>query len=319
MNLELLQNPLWMSYALPVLVLLAGLELLLLRRRARRQPEAGLNYDWRETAASLAVALGQRLSGMLTALLIGPVYAAAWTLRLWEAPLDQVWTWALLFVGVEFIYYWQHRAGHEVRWFWASHSVHHSVTHYNLSAAYRLGWTAGLSGQALFYLPLAVLGFHPAAIFAMLGLNLLYQFGLHTTLVPKLGVLEAVLNTPSHHRVHHASNLEYLDANYGGVLIVFDRWFGTWRPERDDVVPVYGLVTPLRSHNPLVIALREWAWLLRDVRQAQGWRQRLHYLVKPPGWPGATTRDLRQQTAAPAQQATHSVATLSLTTTRSFS
>jgi len=212
MSLELLHNPRWMSYALPVLVLLAGL-----------------------------------------ALLIGPVYAAVWTLRLWEAPLDQVWTWALLFVGVEFIYYWQHRAGHEVRWFWASHSVHHSVTHYNLSAAYRLGWTAGFTGQALFYLPLAVLGFHPLAIFAMLGLNLLYQFGLHTTLVPKLGVLEAVLNTPSHHRVHHASNLDYLDANYGGVLIVFDRWFGTWRPERDDVVPVYGLVTPLRSHNPLVI------------------------------------------------------------------
>ena len=272
------------------LVALAGLELLWLHRRGQG------GYDWRETTASLGVMLGQQLSGVWTAALVLPVYGAFWTLRPWTVPLDQPWAWLLLGLGVEFFYYWQHRAGHELRWFWASHSVHHTVQHYNLSAAYRLGWPAGVSGLAFFYLPLAWLGFHPGAIFAMLALNLLYQFGLHTVLVPRLGWLEWVLNTPAHHRIHHASNPCYLDANYGGVLIVFDRWFGTFRAEQANEPPVYGLVQPLHSHNPVVIALHAWGELLRDLWQARSWGERWAYLVQPPGWQpqgGCTSRELQ--------------------------
>ena len=137
-----------------------------------------------------------------------------------------------------------------MRWFWATHAVHHSPNEFNLGIAYRFGWTGRLAGNAVFFVPMIWLGFPPKAVFAALALNLLYQFWLHTEWVPKLGWLEYVLNTPSHHRVHHASNADYIDRNYGGVLIVFDRLFGTFAAERDDLPCRYGLVTPLVSHQP---------------------------------------------------------------------
>ena len=185
------------------------------------------SYDWRAYFASLADAIGR---GLIRALPFGVVQALfffLWQHRLFTVPMNNVWSWALLFLGQEFCYYWMHRADHRVRWLWANHAVHHSPNHLSLSSAYRLGWTQGLSGGALFFAPLVVLGFNPVVVVAALALNLLYQFWLHTELIPKLGPLEWVLNTPSHHRVHHASNAEYLDKNFGGVLIMFDRLFGT--------------------------------------------------------------------------------------------
>ncbi|MDN4587882.1 hypothetical protein DBA29_05130 [Xenophilus aerolatus] len=156
-------------------------------------------------------------------------------------------------------------------------------TFVTLAAALRLGWTGKLTGTGLFFAPLVWLGFSPAAVFAALGINLLYQFWLHAPWLPRLGALEWVLNTPTHHKVHHASNAEYLDCNYGGVLIVFDRLFGTFVDLRDDVPPRYGLTTPLRTHNPLRIAMHEWVNLARDLRQAEGGRARLAMVFGPPG------------------------------------
>ena len=158
-----------------------------------------------------------------------------WEHRLFTQSLDNVWSVLLLFVGLEFFYYWYHRTSHTSRWFWAAHSVHHSPNQLNLAAAYRLGWFGKFTGTSLFFTPLVVLGFTPTVVLSALFLNLLYQFWLHADWIPRLGWLEYVLNTPSSHRVHHARNPEYLDANYGGVLIVFDRLFGSYVAERADV------------------------------------------------------------------------------------
>jgi sterol desaturase/sphingolipid hydroxylase (fatty acid hydroxylase superfamily) len=198
----------------------------------------------------------------------------------------------LLFLGQEFCYYWFHRCSHRVRWLWVSHAVHHSPNQLNLSAAYRFGWTGRLSGTAMFFVPLVWLGFPPPVVFATLSLNLLYQFWLHVDWIPKLGPLELVFNTPSHHRVHHAANAEYLDANYGGVLIIFDRLFGTLRLERDETPCRYGLVEPLRSNNPVWIAFHEWIALVRDLWAMRNWRDgwrrcsarpRSPYAINPQG------------------------------------
>ena len=188
-----------------------------------------------------------------------------------------------------------------MRWFWCNHAVHHSPNELNLSAAYRIGILSRASGSAVFYVPLIWVGFDPKVVFAMLSLNLLYQFWIHATWIPKLGWLEYVLNTPSAHRVHHAANLEYLDANYGGVLIVFDRLFGTYRAERDDVPCRYGLVVPMTGYNILRIELHQWRALARDLLAARSLRAIVGHLAMPPGWRpdgrGATTEDLRAEAA----------------------
>jgi hypothetical protein len=197
-----------------------------------------------------------------------------------------------------------------VRWFWATHSVHHSPNQLNLSAAMRLGLTGRLTGTTLFFTPLAWIGFDPRIVLATLSLNLLYQFWIHATWIPKLGWLEGILNTPSAHRVHHARNLEYLDANYGGVLLIFDRLFGTYIAERAELSCEYGLVTPVTSYNPLVIEFGPWAALFKDLAAAPSLRGFVGTLVMPPGWradgPGHTTEELRARATSPAHPSTGS-------------
>jgi sterol desaturase/sphingolipid hydroxylase (fatty acid hydroxylase superfamily) len=265
-------------YALPTLVIVALVEAFVLARLADTP------YPWRETMGSLGVALGQKIKQILIGGLVVSFFAALWSYRLLTVPLDRWWGIALLFLAVEFAYYWQHRLSHEIRWFWATHAVHHSANHLNFAAALRLGWTGELSGHFLFFAPLVLIGLHPLAVAAALGFNLVYQFWIHSEWVPKLGVLEWILNTPSNHRVHHASNPDYLDRNYGGVLIVFDRLFGTYTQERDTEPCRYGLVDRLDSVNPVTIALHEWAALARDLRRARTWSERWMYLFGPPGW-----------------------------------
>lgn len=240
-------------------------------------------YDWRAFAASVADALGRRAVDALGLSLAAPLLAWAYAHRLQTLALSTPLAFLLLFVGQEFFYYWYHRCAHRVRWFWATHAVHHSPNELTLAAALRLGWTGQLTGTALFFTPLVWLGFPPNAVLASVALNLLYQFWLHAPWVPRLGPLEWVLNTPTHHKVHHASNTEYLDCNYGGVLIVFDRLFGTFVDERPDVPIRYGLTTPLRTHNPLRIAFHEWGNLGRDLWAAPSWRGRLRTVFGPPG------------------------------------
>jgi len=207
-----------------------------------------------------------------------------WRYRIATIDLGHWANVVLLFFLVEFAYYWYHRAAHRVRLLWGSHSVHHSPEELTFSAAYRLNWTPLLSGAWLFFLPLVWLGFDPAWVFGMVSANLLYQFWLHTTLIPRLGPLEWVLNTPSSHRVHHASNPEYLDRNYGGTLIVFDRLFGTYRAEDPAIAIRFGLVHPVNSLNPFVIVFHEFAAVLGDLRRASNWRDRFAHVFAPPGW-----------------------------------
>jgi sterol desaturase/sphingolipid hydroxylase (fatty acid hydroxylase superfamily) len=169
-----------------------------------------------------------------------------------------------------------------VRWLWATHAVHHSATHFNLSAAIRLGWTGQLTGAFVFFLPLAWIGFPPVTIGGMLAAGLLYQFFLHTALPVRLGPLEWILNTPAHHRVHHSCNEACLDKNYGSVLIVFDRLFGTFAVPPQDEPLRFGLKGRAPSNNPLVIALGEWRHLFSDAARARGLRAKLKVLFGAP-------------------------------------
>ncbi|MBN8747692.1 Fatty acid hydroxylase superfamily protein [Xylophilus ampelinus] len=223
--------------------------------------------------------------------------------RLFDIRMDHWSGWAAAFLAREFCYYWYHRAAHRVRWFWCTHSIHHTPNQLNLSAAYRFGWTGKLTGTLGFFLLPPLLGLPPRVVLVLFTLNLLYQFWIHATWIPRLGPLEWVLNTPSAHRVHHASNLPYLDGNYGGVLIVFDRLFGTYIPERAEEPPRYGLVHPVQGHNLLQIEFGQWQALWRDLRGARTVGEALGHLWRPPGWrPGGgdTTEELRARAAVPA-------------------
>jgi sterol desaturase/sphingolipid hydroxylase (fatty acid hydroxylase superfamily) len=207
------------------------------------------------------------------------------------------WSYVLLFFSLEFAYYWHHRASHEVRWFWATHNVHHSPQKMYLSGAVRLGWTGQISGAFLFYAPLVWLGFHPLAVIGMLLLNLVYQFWLHTELIGSLGWFDRVFNSPSNHRVHHAINPIYLDRNYGGVIVLFDHLFGTYEAERCDEPTRYGLVKQIESHNPFRIAFNEWLGIAKDLSRSRSFREVTGFLFGRPGWSpsgkGQTSADLR--------------------------
>jgi sterol desaturase/sphingolipid hydroxylase (fatty acid hydroxylase superfamily) len=193
--------------------------------------------------------------------------------------------WTVAIVGWDFIYYWDHRISHETRFFWASHVNHHSSLEFNLSTALRQPWTAF---QTAFFVGfLALVGVSPALIVMSGAINLIYQYWIHTELVDRIGPLEAVLNSPSHHRVHHGSNPQYLDKNYGGIFIVWDRVFGTYEREVEPVV--YGLTKNIHSYNLLTIAFHEWRALGRDLRATATWRDRARRLYRGPGWEPLTT------------------------------
>jgi sterol desaturase/sphingolipid hydroxylase (fatty acid hydroxylase superfamily) len=257
-------------------------------------------YDWRAYFTSLGSAIGRRGTHALTqALPFGfatSLLGVAWHHHLVDIPLRHALSIALLVLGEELCYYWFHRVSHAVRWLWATHAVHHSPNDLNLAVAYQLGWTGELTGTLVFFVPLVLLGFPPGAVIGVLAINLLYQFWLHTRWIPKLGWFEWLFNTPSHHRVHHACNREYLGpdgmgANYGGILIIFDRCFGTFVAERADVPCRYGLLKRLSSYNPLYVALHEWIAMGRDVAAARSWRDRFQYVFGPPDWRPSTEAD----------------------------
>ena len=211
------------------------------------------------------------------------VFTAAYEFRLMEIP-NTWWALALCFVLDDLRYYWWHRISHENRWFWASHVVHHTSQHYNLTTALRQTWTGQIITQVVFKTPLVLIGFHPAMVLFVGALNLIYQFWIHTEQIKKMGPFEWIFNTPSHHRVHHATNPKYLDSNYAGALIIWDRMFGSFVPE-DDAEPLrYGIVKNLGTFNPLVISFHEWIGIARDVVGAKSLREVWGYLFGPPGW-----------------------------------
>jgi sterol desaturase/sphingolipid hydroxylase (fatty acid hydroxylase superfamily) len=278
-----LPNP--VDYAVPGFILLVLAEMLVARARDRRR------YCPRDTLTSLMLGFGSTVASALT---IGAVYAMAvwvWQFRLATIPWSW-WAWALCFVLDDFAYYVFHRSAHRVRWFWASHVIHHSSQHYNLSTALRQTWTGFISLAFIFRLPLFLIGFPPAMVFFCAGLNLIYQFWIHTEVIGRMPRwFEAVMNTPSHHRVHHATNARYLDRNYAGVFIVWDRLFGSFEPERDEDRPRYGLVKNIGSFNILWAAFHEWVGIARDLVRAPGLRTRLGYAFGPPGWSHDGSRD----------------------------
>lgn len=251
-------------------------------RLAAHDEEIAARHDLRETAASVGVAVGDLLIRILMGGLVALPLMAAYEHRVLDLDLTRPWTVVALILGVELCYYWYHRASHRIRWMWATHAVHHSATHFNLSAAVRLGWTGPLTFAYLFFLPLAVLGFHPVAIAGVMLVGLLYQFFLHTSLDIDLGPLEYVLNTPRHHRVHHASNDACLDRNYGSMLIIYDRLFGTFAEAPRGERLRFGLKGRAPSFNPLQIALGEWVHLYRDVRATPGLWGKLKVLLGAP-------------------------------------
>ncbi|MFJ8200970.1 sterol desaturase family protein [Streptomyces sp. NPDC096152] len=269
-------------YAIPFFVLLVAVEALSYRFLPDDE-ERG--YELRDTVTSMSMGAGSQVIGLPWKVVAVLGYAAVWSVAPWHLPVTSPWTWILLFFADDLAYYAFHRAHHRVRVLWASHVVHHSSVRFNLSTALRQSWTPMTTLP--FWLPLALLGLPPWMILLQQSFSLLYQFFLHTERVDKLWrPVEWVFNTPSHHRVHHASNDVYLDRNYGGILILWDRLFGTFEAEGERVV--YGLTKNIDTYNPLRVAFHEYAAAWRDVRGARRWRDKAGHLFGPPGWAPGT-------------------------------
>ena len=269
------QDP--VSYAIPLFVLLIIVELWIDLREKRAL------YHFKEAAASIAMGAGS----VLINLFVKAFYFILFTyiyehFALFSGALAYTALgWVLIVFADDFNFYWHHRLSHQVRILWAAHSNHHSSQDYNFAVALRQSWTEGFY-KFIFWLWMPLLGFPPLMIFTMVSFSLIYQFFLHTQTVRHLGVWEYVLNTPSHHRVHHGSNVSYLDKNHGGILIIWDRLFGTFVPETEPVV--YGLTKNIDTQNPVKIAVAEFVALWQDVKAAPSWKEKLKYIFYPPGW-----------------------------------
>lgn len=271
--------------AIPVFIVAMIVEMFAIRSGAKGQ------YEWRDTATSLVMGLGNTFAAVIFGSTVVAIGVWLYQFKLFDIPVTW-WSLALCLLGEDFTYYWFHRSAHRVRWFWASHVIHHSSQHYNLSTALRQTWTGFIAVSFIFRLPLFLIGFPPEMILFCGGVNLVYQFFIHTEVVGRLPWgLEYVLNTPSHHRAHHGTNARYLDRNYGGMLIIFDRMFGTFEAERDDEPVRYGIIRNLATFNPLWVGFHEWIAIGRDVVKAPGWRARWMAIAGPPGWATGSTAD----------------------------
>jgi sterol desaturase/sphingolipid hydroxylase (fatty acid hydroxylase superfamily) len=269
------------DYAVPGFILLILIEMIIARRRDPTR------YEARDTLTSLLLGTGSTVAGALTGGIVFAIAAKLYELRLFDiaGTLGWAWwVWGLCFLLDDLTYYWQHRLAHRVRWFWAAHVNHHSSQHYNLSTALRQPWTSFVALTFIFRIPIAFIGFDPLMILTCGAINLIYQFWIHTEVIGRLPKwVEAVMNTPSHHRVHHAVNPRYLDRNYAGTFIIWDRMFGTFAAEVDEDKPRYGIVKQLGSFNLLWAVFHEWIGIARDVWAAP-WRHKLSYVWREPGW-----------------------------------
>lgn len=231
-------------------------------------------YDLKAGAASAGIAAGNLLLAPLVAGAMAALSFLMWDLAPVHLPLDDWRVWAVCFVLVEFVYYWWHRWSHEVRWLWATHAVHHTPTELTLPASFRIGWTGLISGGWMLFTLIILIGFHPIMVTTLWALGQAYQVLLHTDAVGKLWrPIEYVFNTPSHHRAHHACNGRYIDKNYGGVFIVFDRWFGSFVEESNEEPLRYGLAHPVNTNNPVTIVFHEWGRMAKDLRSVRSVRQ----------------------------------------------
>jgi sterol desaturase/sphingolipid hydroxylase (fatty acid hydroxylase superfamily) len=273
------------TLATPLFILTVILEIVLARFRVVKA-----NYETKDTAASLVMGLFSTLSSLPVAGLVVAAGLWAYQHRLFTISMGSPVAWVAIFFLEDVTYYWFHRLSHERRFWWASHVNHHSSQHYNLSTALRQTWTGGIAGTWLLWIPLTLLGFPPAMVAIEKGVSLVYQYWIHTEAIRRMPRwFEAVFNTPSHHRVHHARNPRYLDRNYAGILIIWDRMFGTFQPELDEEACRYGLVHNLGTFNPLRVAFHEWIAIAQDIirspRHVAGW------LFGAPGWSPDGSRD----------------------------
>jgi sterol desaturase/sphingolipid hydroxylase (fatty acid hydroxylase superfamily) len=290
--LDPMQNP--VTYAIPFFLLTILVELAALRWLDHDDDLTG--YLARDARTSMLMGAGSLVFTL--AFKVGSFFVFT-AVYVYVAPAhlatDTWWYWVLMTVGLDFFYYWNHRFVHRVNIGWAAHQAHHSSEYMNFATALRQKWNPWF--ELVFWLPLPFLGFAPWTIYLAFGFNLIYQFFVHTELVGKLWrPVELVFNTPSHHRVHHGSDPEYLDKNYGGILIVWDRLFGTFVEEQRR--PRYGLTKPVGTYHLLRLQYGDYAQILRDVRAADRWRDRLGHLFGPPGWAPAGSAQRHEPVAA---------------------
>jgi sterol desaturase/sphingolipid hydroxylase (fatty acid hydroxylase superfamily) len=279
MHLASLQDPI--LYATPAFALFMVLELLSLRFLDDDEKDNYVGYEARDSRTNLIMGVGSLVvnGSARVGALIG--YAALYTLTPLRLDVHRWYTWVFALLIVDVIWYSYHRASHRVRIMWAGHQAHHNSQRFNLSTAVRQKWNPWF--ELLFWVPLPLLGMPPWLIFTSFSVNLIFQFFVHTERIGRLPApVEFVFNTPSHHRVHHASDPDYLDKNYAGILIVWDRLFGTYAEETHR--PTYGLTTNIDSFNPFRLQYYEYAAIVRDIRSSRRWRERLGYLFGPPGW-----------------------------------
>ena len=281
-------------YAIPFFVFAMLLEFVVSSNKNMK------SYTAKDAFSSIAMGLGNVFIGFLSKLFVfAALYYVYESFRIFTIPITW-WSFVILFFLDDFSYYWFHRTSHENRFFWASHVVHHSSRHYNLSTALRQTWTGGFY-SFIFWLWLPLLGFHPGMILFQMSISLLYQFWIHTELIQQMPKwIEFFFNTPSHHRVHHGSNPIYLDRNHAGILIIWDRLFGTFQPELKHEKVKYGLVVNIKTYNPILIAFNEWGALFKDlITRNLSVTNRIKYLYKPPGCKhdgtGKLSSDLKEE------------------------
>jgi len=280
MEFEAPNYPMVLAVAAPAFLVLLGIEWFLVSRK-----RIGGQYDGKDAITSVTMGTGQLISDVLMGAISLGVMMWFWQFRFFNWGFGLGATLACLLLQ-DFVYWYKHMAAHKIRWFWSAHNVHHSSEEYNLSTAFRQPWNNHFTGFVLLSVPLVLFGFHPLLVGFIGAVNLVYQFWIHTQAIKKMPRwFEFIFNTPSHHRVHHGTNPRYLDSNYAGILIIWDRMFGTFVEERDDDPVVYGIITPIASHNPAVVAFKELFNILKDALQPGiKFHQRLAYIFAPPGY-----------------------------------
>jgi len=281
-------TPQILYWAIPFFVLLLSIEAWLAHKERKHE------YGKLDTWSSLALGIGNVITGFFTKAMILGLFMLIYQYRVFTLDASQWWFWVLLFFADDLSYYWFHRISHNVNWFWASHVVHHSSQHYNLAAALRQTWTGNATGSFLFWAWMPLVGFNPLWILFMQQISLIYQFWIHTEKISKCPRwFEFIFNTPSHHRVHHGSDLKYLDKNHGGILIIWDRMFGSFQPEEER--PVYGLTNNIGSFNPFIVAFKTWKELFSKAFASRSLKHGINYFLQPPGWShDGSTQTVRQ-------------------------
>lgn len=277
------------NYVIPAFVILIVWEFFVLTRKLKK------TYDKKEAAASIGMGIGSVIINLASKAVWVGLFFVLFKYRIFDflAPtsieeltsldwhLNHWWVWLALFISEDFVFYWHHRTAHEIRILWAGHVNHHSSQDYNFAIALRQGWWEEVY-KYFWWMFLPLIGFHPVMVLTQVSINLIYQFFLHTETVNKLGILEYVFNTPSHHRVHHGSNLKYLDTNYAGTLIIWDRLFGTFQKEEEK--SIYGITENINTKNLFKIASHELVAISKDVSSTKSIKYKLSYLFKSPGW-----------------------------------